>query len=67
MIYHLEGALHVIALKYTHHVTSSVWMKSVLLIRAHQGQLKKRKVHNPMLLLGDNSLSVIIGEPQREA
>ena len=30
MIYHLEGALKVIALKYTHYVTSYVWMKSVL-------------------------------------
>ena len=30
MIYHIEGSLHSIALKFTDHVTSSVWMKGVL-------------------------------------
>ena len=67
IIYSLEGYLHVIAIKSTNHVTSSVWMKSVLLIRAHPGQLKRRKVHTPTVLLSNNSLSVIIEEPCREA
>ena len=47
IIYHLEGDFHIIAPKSTHHVTSSVWMKIVLLIRAHQVQFKKIKVQTP--------------------
>ena len=67
MIYHLEGALHVITLKSTHHVTSFFWKKSVLLIRAHQGQVMGKWSRHPTLLPSDKGLSEIIEKPYREA
>ena len=61
MNYYLEGAFNFIVLKYTDHVTSSVWMKSVLIMRANQGHLKKIKTYRPPRILpSDNSLSVSI-------
>ena len=35
-IYHMEVYLHGTALKYTHYMTSYVWMKSILQIKSHQ-------------------------------
>ena len=60
IIYHIERVLRIILFKYTHHMTSSVEKKSVLLIRAHQVHLKKRRAQTPTVLLSDNILSAII-------